>query len=102
MLATERLSEVLDDMAGRADIVLCDSSPVLLIQDGLFLAANVDAVILVASAGKTRCRDLAQAKAALESAGSRILGVVINNVPTSALRRYYKRHYKPYLRSATT
>ena len=102
MLATDRLREILEDMAGRADLVLCDSSPVLLMPDGLFLAAAVDAVILVASAGTTRCRDLAQAKSALEAAGARILGVVINNVPTSALRRYYRRYYKPYLRSATT
>jgi Mrp family chromosome partitioning ATPase len=102
MLATDRLGEILHDMASRADIVLCDSSPVLLIPDGLFLAAAVDAVILVVSAGSTRYRDLALAKSVLEGAGARILGVVINNVPTSALRRYYRRHYKPYLRSATT
>jgi succinoglycan biosynthesis transport protein ExoP len=101
MLATDRLGEILDDMASRADVVLCDSSPLLLIPDALFLAAAVDAVILVANAGRTRCRELAQAKSLLESAGTRILGVVINNVPTSALRRYYKRHYRPYLRSAT-
>jgi succinoglycan biosynthesis transport protein ExoP len=102
MLASERLGTIVEDMASRADIVLCDSSPVLLIPDGLFLAAAVDAVILVVNAGKTRCRDVALAKAALESTGTRILGVVINNVPTSVLRRYYARHYKPYMRSLTT
>src|SRR5262249_7674440 len=94
MLASERLGTIVEDMASRADIVLCDSSPVLLIPDGLFLAGAVDAVILVVNAGKTRVRDLVQAKAALESTGTRILGVVINNVPASVLRRQYNRHYK--------
>jgi capsular exopolysaccharide synthesis family protein len=102
MLASERLGAIVEDMASRADIVLCDSSPVLLIPDGLFLAGAVDAVILVVNAGKTRVRDLAQAKAALESTGTRILGVVINNVPGSVMRRQYNRHYMPYMRSVTT
>ena len=64
------------------------------------LGIKLPCPILIAPS--TRQRDLAQAKAVLESAGTRILGVVINNVPASVLRRYYTRHYKPYMRRATT
>ncbi|MBI3857532.1 MAG: CpsD/CapB family tyrosine-protein kinase [Planctomycetes bacterium] len=101
MLATARLKEVVGEMAARGDLVLCDSSPILVVPDNLFLARAVDAVILVAKAGSTRCRDLARAKALLESVGAKIAGVVINEMPSWGLRRYYNRYYKPYVRSGT-
>jgi capsular exopolysaccharide synthesis family protein len=98
MLATNRLKTLIEDMSERADVVLCDSSPVLLIPDNLFLAALVDGVILVAKAGTTQCRDLARTKALLESVGAKVLGVVINGMPTAALRRQYGRYYRTYVR----
>jgi capsular exopolysaccharide synthesis family protein len=96
LLATSRLGTLLQDMGVHADVVLCDSAPVLLVPDNLFLATAVDAVILVAKAGKTGCRDLARAKAILEGAGARILGVVINDMPAARLQRYYRRYYRGY------
>ena len=34
----------------------------------------------------------------LEGAGGKILGVVVNQVPTTALRGYYKQYYNSYIR----
>jgi tyrosine-protein kinase Etk/Wzc len=96
LLATSRLGSVLQEMGVHADVVLCDSAPVLLVPDNLFLATAADAVILVVKAGKTGCRDLARAKAILEGAGARILGVVINDMPVARLQRYYRRYYRGY------
>jgi tyrosine-protein kinase Etk/Wzc len=96
LLATGRLKRVLGEMNERAEFVLCDSSPVLLISDNLFLAAAVDAVILVAKTGSTGCGDLARAKAMLEQVGARVLGVVLNEMPVTRLKRYYRRYYKGY------
>jgi capsular exopolysaccharide synthesis family protein len=98
MLATNRLKVLVDEMTERADLVICDSSPVMLIPDNLFLASAVDGVILVARAGSTQCRDLARTKSLLEGVGARILGVVINEMPVSALRRHYSRYYRTYVR----
>lgn len=102
MLATNRLNELLGDMAGRADLVLCDSSPVLLIPDNLFLAAAVDGVILVARAGRTTCRELARAKELLDSIGARTLGVVINEMAIGKLRSHYKTYYSTYFKAEGT
>ncbi len=99
MLATNRLNELLGDMAGRADLVLCDSSPVLLIPDNLFLAAAVDGVILVARAGRTTCRELARAKELLDSIGAKTLGVVINEMAVGKLRNHYKTYYHTYFKA---
>jgi receptor protein-tyrosine kinase len=98
MLAGSRLRELITEMTTKVDFVICDSSPVLLIPDNLFLAAAVDGVILVARAGVTQCRDLARTKTLLESAGARLVGVVINEMPSSALRRHYGRYYRTYVR----
>ena len=98
VLSTERTGTLLTEMADRADLVLCDSSPVLLIPDNLFLAGAADAVILVAKAGDTSCRDLARAKELLVGAGAKVLGVVINEMPLSAITGYYKRYYESYVK----
>lgn len=98
MMATDRLKEIITELGEHADIVLCDSSPVLLVPESLFLAAAVDGVILLAKAGSTRARDLARTKAALEAVGARLLGVVVNEVPPSSIRNYYRRYYNAYLK----
>ena len=98
MLATQRMRELVQEMASRADLVICDSSPILMIPENIFLATAVDAVILVARAGVTTHRDVARAKAALEGAGARILGVVLNHVPAATLRRHYNHYYHSYIR----
>jgi capsular exopolysaccharide synthesis family protein len=97
MLGGSRLRELISEMTTRADFVICDSSPVLLIPDNLLLAGAVDGVILVARASSTSFRDLAHSKALLEDAGARVLGVVLNQVPAGPLKRHY-HHYYAYVR----
>ena len=96
MLATSRLRDVMAEMSGQADYVLCDSGPLLLVHDNLLLAGAVDGVILVVKAGTTPCADLARVKATLEGVGARIIGVVINQMPPYQMKRYYNRYYRGY------
>jgi capsular exopolysaccharide synthesis family protein len=98
MLGGTRLRELIGEMTNRADFVICDSSPVLLIPDNLLLAGAVDGVILVARASSTGFRDLQRSKAVLESAGARVLGVVLNQVPSASLKNYYRRYYDSYVK----
>jgi capsular exopolysaccharide synthesis family protein len=98
MLGGARLREMIGEMTTRADFVICDSSPVLLIPDNLLLAGAVDGVVLVARASSTGFRDLARSKALLEGAGARLLGVVLNQVPAASLKSYYRRYYDSYVK----
>jgi polysaccharide biosynthesis transport protein len=98
MLGGARLREMIGEMTTRADFVICDSSPVLLIPDNLLLAGAVDGVVLVARASSTGFRDLARSKALLENAGARVLGVVLNQVPAASLKHYYRRYYDSYVK----
>ncbi len=95
-LATSRLKALVGEMATKAELVICDSPPVLAAPESLFLGSAVDAVILVVKAGRTSFRDLARTKRKLESVGARILGVVINDLPAATLRRTYRRYAASY------
>lgn len=97
-LGTDRLTKILGDMSDEADYVIMDSSPILLISDNLYMAAAVDAIVLVVSVGQTRPRELLRAKSILERSGTPIVGVVLNRTPVKQLNSYY-RHYRAYYSS---
>jgi succinoglycan biosynthesis transport protein ExoP len=98
MLGGTRLRELIGEMTTRADFVICDSSPILLVPDNLLLAGAVDGVVLVARAGSTGFRDLERAKMVLEAAGARVLGVVLNQMPAKSLTNHYRRYYNSYVK----
>jgi non-specific protein-tyrosine kinase len=76
-----------------ADYVIVDSPPALSVTDALILAQNVDGVLLVVEAGKTRRSALTSLVAALESVKAPILGVVLNRVTTSQSVYYHDGRY---------
>jgi Mrp family chromosome partitioning ATPase len=67
---------------------------VLPVTDALVLAPQVDGVIVVLAHGVTQLRSALQTVKQLRQAGARILGVVLNQVP-SGWRGYgyYYQHY---------
>lgn len=89
LLGTQRMQRVIESLVASTEMVLFDSAPVGFVADAAVLAAKVDGVILVVSAGKTK-RDIAsRAKGILEKANARILGVVLNNAQLdSSLYKY--------------
>jgi capsular exopolysaccharide synthesis family protein len=78
-LDSEGMKRFMDDARRHYDVVILDSPPVLAVTDTVVLSAYASATILVISSGSTggpvldRCREM------LEVAGTRIVGVVINN-----------------------
>jgi capsular exopolysaccharide synthesis family protein len=95
-LGSDRLPQILGEMAAETDYVLLDSSPILLVPDNLYMAAAADGIVLVAAVGQTRPRDLLRTKAILERAGTPIVGVVLNRAPIKHLNAYYKQYNAYY------
>jgi len=102
IMASNRLKELMGELAEHADIVICDSSPLLLVPEALFLACAVDAVILVVKSGSTKAHELTRVKAMLEGVGARVIGAVLNEVPPSTVDGYYKRYYKAYVKRSAS
>jgi len=89
LLATARMQDVMNKLAGLADIVIVDSPPVLGVADPVILAAGGGGALLVAQAGVTRPQRLVRARGALLSANVVLLGAVINRAPRRITTEYY-------------
>jgi Mrp family chromosome partitioning ATPase len=60
------------------------------------VAAAADGIILVASSGSTRPRDLLRAKEVVEHSGTPVIGVVLNRMPIKSMNYYYRRYAAYY------
>ncbi len=101
LLGSQRMSQVLKQLAQIADVVLIDSPPAAVVTDAAVLATKVDGVVLVAKAGETRLGAMRQAVTNLQHAGANLLGVVLNNVSSRRGGGYY-HYYGGYYSSQTT
>ncbi len=97
MLGSKRMRQLLDHLHQSNDVVIIDAPPLLPVTDALVMAPMTDGVILVIDYGGTRIGEARQGKTQLDQSGARLLGVVMNKIPTG--RRgysYYYRHYYTY------
>lgn len=80
LLSARRSREVLEQLAGRVDVVLVDTPPVLPVTDALLMASLVDITILVARAGMTNRRATRRAVELLEQVDANLVGCILNGV----------------------
>ncbi len=97
LLGSPRMMELLKVVRGMYDYILFDSPPLLPVTDAAVIASQVDGVILVVHAGKTKKPQFQGCRAAIESVGGRILGVVLNKIPerSNGYNYGYKYAYSP-------
>ena len=104
LISSEAFHRTLQEAAGRADVVIVDTAPLLPVADGAQIAAMADATLLVVRAGKTT-RD--QIRQAVDSLG-RVDVVPVGAVLSMAQRRrgsdypYYYAEYRPRPNSNST
>jgi Mrp family chromosome partitioning ATPase len=91
------MRELGEELAGRYDLILYDSPPVVAVTDAVVLSKSVDGVVLIAKAGKTTREILLKAARQLDDVGGHILGTVLNdfNIRGAGYRYYYYYyHYR--------
>jgi capsular exopolysaccharide synthesis family protein len=99
LIISDRMKEMLVELAQRYDHILIDSPPLINVTDPVILSTMVDGVILVVHGGKSTRDIVRRARQELTNVGAKIFGVVLNNVD---LRRegydyyYYNRYYSGY------
>ncbi len=98
LLGSQKMQDLLGLMTQRADIVLVDSPPVLPVTDAVVLAREVDAVLLIATAGETRRVTLQQSVGALRQVSANIIGIILNRVSTVRGGYYYYYQYSGHYR----
>jgi succinoglycan biosynthesis transport protein ExoP len=93
LLGSQKMKVLIESLKGKADVVLFDSPPTLVVTDAAVLAGQVDGVLLVTEAGNTR-REMAQrAKEDLLKVGANVLGAVLNKLSPRGAGYYYYYYY---------
>jgi succinoglycan biosynthesis transport protein ExoP len=82
-VSTAVLTRMLDELAERYDLVLIDSPPLLRVGDGLTLAANVDALIVVTQLATLRRPIVNELRRVLDACPTRALGFVVTGAKAS-------------------
>ena len=96
LLGSKRMQQFMAYLHKSCDIVIIDAPPLLPVTDALVLSSITDGVVMVIDYGGTRIGEALQGKTQLDQAGARILGVVMNKIPTG--RRGYSYYYYYYNR----
>jgi capsular exopolysaccharide synthesis family protein len=78
LLASERMGEVLRELADVYDVVIVDSAPLLPVADTIGLAPLADGVLFVVRASKTGRDQIRSAAESLSRTGVRVLGTVFS------------------------
>lgn len=98
ILNSRRMSELIQDVKQRFDLVLVDSPPILGVSDASVLASEVDLTMIVVQHRKLPRNMLLRVKQAVENVGGQIIGVVLNNVDvrSDSQYQYYTSYYTYY------
>jgi polysaccharide biosynthesis transport protein len=91
LLSAGRIGSVLHEMREAADIVIIDCPPLLPVADtrALLRLGEVDGVIMVARAGRSRRDRVNEALRVLRQSAKRVYGLVVTDVRTPAASGYY-------------
>lgn len=98
ILNSRRMSDLIEDVKQRFDLVLVDSPPILGVSDASVLASEVDLTIIVVQHRKLPRNMLLRVKQAVENVGGHVIGVVLNNVDirSDSQYEYYTSYYNYY------
>jgi capsular exopolysaccharide synthesis family protein len=100
LLDSERFAAVKEKLAKAFDIVIFDAPPALNMVDALVLAKRTDGLVLVTRAFVTSKFAARQLARQIAVANTRVLGVLLNNVDTTAGDYYYGGYYNNYYYAA--
>lgn len=76
-LGSHVVDEILSELAGRADLVLIDTAPLLGVGDALALSAKVEAMLLVARIDRMRRPTVRELQRTLEASPAKPLGLIV-------------------------
>ena len=93
LLGSQSMGRLVKRLEGAADIVLFDVAPVLPVTDAAVLAPQVDGVLLIAEAGRTRRGEAKWAAENLCRVGANLLGAALNRIKVGRRSGYYYNHH---------
>jgi tyrosine-protein kinase Etk/Wzc len=100
LLGSSRMKALVNELKGRYDLCLFDSPPLIAVTDAAVLSKELDGVLLVVKSGQTQHDALVRGTDLLKNVGTKILGVLLNDVSREntygSYYYYYYYHYYYY------
>jgi succinoglycan biosynthesis transport protein ExoP len=96
LLSSHRMREAIVELRRRFKFIVIDSPPIMAATDAVILSSLTDGVLLVVRSGETPKEAFTRTRDLLAAVKSRLLGVVLNAVDSSAPDYYYSYRYYPY------
>ena len=96
LLGSARMKELLVELTAVADTVVLDSPPATALSDAAILSTQSDGVLLVLDSGRTRRESARRSLEALGRVNARVVGVLLNRMPTRGAGYYYYYYYYHY------
>lgn len=93
LLGSQGMKDILDELDASFDVIVIDAPPLLPVTDAAVLSQFVGGVVLVIGSQKVRRQDLAKSLGSLELVGAKLLGVVLNRLPTKGPDAYAYSYY---------
>jgi capsular exopolysaccharide synthesis family protein len=98
LMQSERLAELMDQLADWFDWVLIDSPPLVPLADTSVWIRSADGILMVVREGTTRRRQLQRGLQEMDQ--SKLLGVVLNSSTNTDHENYYQRYGPPSAKSS--
>ncbi len=95
IFSSVRMSHLMNELEKRFDMVIYDSSPILLLTDTIILSSRVDGVMMVLKNNVTEKQAFLASLTALKNVRTNIVGIVFNDFNLER-RGYYKYAYQGY------
>ena len=93
LLGSDQMRRLMAALQARYTYVVVDSPPISSFTDGVLVATMVDGVLLVVHGGKSSRHIVRRSKQLLNDVGSKVFGVVLNNVNLQSHDYYYYQSY---------
>lgn len=103
LLGSSKFEALIKDMKDKYDYVIIDAAPLGAVIDASVISNFCDGAAIVISSNEIGYRFAKEVKQQLEKGNCKILGAILNRVPTkssSYYSRYYRKYYGKYTRSS--
>ncbi|WP_353167572.1 polysaccharide biosynthesis tyrosine autokinase [Acinetobacter sp.] len=88
MLSSPRFSELLAQLSQQYDHIIIDTPPILAVTDGIIISQFAGVNLVVARYAKTQMKELELTVNRFEQAGSKVNGIILNDVQATASGNY--------------
>lgn len=79
LLDTDRVKEIINELADDYDYIICDTPPASVVTDASVLSKHCDGIIMLVGQGKTKEEVAHRAMESLKKSGTKIIGAVLND-----------------------